>query len=312
MKNSESLGGGKEFDRIRQIWNTLGDRAEAGGDDCAIVELGLELMAISTDSSVEGTHFQKGWLSFQEIGWRATAAALSDLAAVAADPRGVLVSLGVPEGTPDEFVVDLMDGAGEATNHVGAKIWGGDLFRSERIVVDVTVVGTFSGPPVRRSGASPGDTLWVTGALGGAADAVASLMGGQEPEESCRRAFAKPEPRSKQSFWLRDRGATSMIDVSDGVVSDLGHLLAASGVSGTLKVDSVPRAPGATAVECELTGGEDYELLFTMPGRIDISEEFQYEFGLAATRVGHVEAGEGITILRYGQPYVPINGFRHF
>ncbi|MFC1640361.1 thiamine-monophosphate kinase, partial [Gemmatimonadota bacterium] len=118
--NLTPLGDGSEFDKIRAIWGALGERGAGGGDDCAIVDVGGERLAISTDMAVEGTHFRTDWLSPREIGWRAGAAALSDLAAVAATPLGVLVSLGVPPDFPDGSVVSLMDGLGAVAEKVGA------------------------------------------------------------------------------------------------------------------------------------------------------------------------------------------------
>jgi thiamine-monophosphate kinase len=307
------LGAGREFDRIRKIWQALGASGTGGGDDCAIVEVGSELIAISVDSSVEGTHFERGWLSHLEMGRRAAAASLSDLAAVAADPRGVLVSLGVSPEVPDEFVSDIMEGVGDVAASVGSKVWGGDLYRSEKIEIGVTVVGNFDGVPMLRKGASIGDSIWVTGTLGGAAEAVGALQTGREPEESCRQKFVSPTPRIAHAKWIRDRGASAMIDVSDGIASDVTHVLTASGVAGVVDSEKILRQPGAESLDCELTGGEDYELLFTMPdGNNSMSDTFEKTFGIPLTKIGRVLEGTGLTILRDGVPFTPARGFRHF
>lgn len=312
MTDNLEMGNGAEFDRIRKIWQVLGSRGAAGGDDCAIVEFGAELLAISVDCSVEGTHFQCGWLSHREMGWRAGAAAISDLAAVAAVPRGIVVGLGVSEELPDEFVSDIMDGVGAVADSVGAKVWGGDLYRSNTISIGVTVVGSFDGSPVRRQGASPGDSIWVTGLLGGAASAVSAFLEGRQPEESCRTRFANPVPRVAPARWLGNRGATAMIDLSDGLLSDLGHLVAASGIAGVVESELVPRLPDADLFDSELTGGEDYELLFTMPDDDTLIAEFENRFGLSLTCIGRISDGTGVTILRGGESYTPAHGFRHF
>lgn len=312
MSNMLEMGKGAEFERIRKMWRVLGSRAVGGGDDCAIVQLGAELMAISVDCSVEGAHFERGWLSHREMGWRAGAAALSDIAAVAAAPRGILVGLGVSQEMPDEFVSDIMDGVGAVADSVGAKVWGGDLYKSDTISISVTVVGDFDGAPVRRKGASVGDSIWVTGLLGGSATAVSAFLDGRQPEESCRARFVNPEPRVAQARWLGNRGATAMIDISDGLLSDLGHLVAASSVAGDVDSERIPRLAGADLLDSELTGGEDYELLFTMPDGDTIVDEFESQFGLSVTCIGQIRKGTGVTIARDGEPYTPAPGFRHF
>jgi len=212
----------------------LGDAVVGAGDDCAIVELGAERLALSIDLSVEGVHFRLGWMSPAEVGWRAAAAALSDLAAVAASPSGILVSLGVPDGWPEEHVAEVMEGAAAAARATGAVVWGGDLIRNQRLIVDVAVVGKVEGRPVLRRGARVGDELWVTGALGGPAAALKAWEARQEPDAMARERFARPTPRVAEARWLRDRGATALIDLSDGLVADATHLAAASLVRCTI------------------------------------------------------------------------------
>src|SRR5207245_1576957 len=161
------------------------------------VPLGSTTLALSIDLSLEGVHFRTDWLSFKDIGWRATAAALSDLAAEGAEPIGILVSLGTPadEGrrTTDN-AAEIMAGVGAAAQSVGARVLGGDLVRSPRYLVDVCVLG-IARRPVRRAGARPGQGLWVTGALGGAALGLAQLRDGRRPTAALFRRFAHPEPR---------------------------------------------------------------------------------------------------------------------
>lgn len=309
-----ALGPGPEFDRIRRAWARLGSRVVGAGDDCAFIDVGSSRLALSSDLSVEGTHFRLGWLTPLEIGWRATAAALSDLAAVAARPLGVLLSVALPAEWPEEHFSDLMEGAGEAVAAVGAVIWGGDLVRGERVAVDVAVVGLLEGEPVRRSGARVGDELWVTGMLGGPFCAVAAWNARAQPEQSARERFAHPVPRVAEARWLRERGARAMIDVSDGLAADAGHLAAASGVGWVIDLDLVPVHPAADVVEEALVSGEEYELLVALPaGTVpSVGEAFRARFGLPLTRIGVAEAAAGVRVLRRGKAVELPPSFAHF
>lgn len=308
-----ALGPGGEFDRIRAIWRRLGARMDGAGDDCAIVELGADRLAISTDLAVEGTHFRLGWLEAREVGWRAAAAALSDLAAVAAQPAGVLVSLGVPREWPGALVSEVMDGVGEVAASVGARVWGGDLVAAERVVVDMVVVGRVE-TPLLRSGAKPGDALWVTGALGGPAAALGAWLEGREPDRAARERFAAPVPRVREAAWLRDRGARAMIDLSDGLVADAGHLAAASGIGWEIDADRVPVHAAAADPGAALVSGEEFELLVALPADAGagLAEAFVAAFGLPLTRIGRAAAGAGIRVVRDGRPVDVPRGFAHF
>jgi thiamine-monophosphate kinase len=309
-----ALGPGAEFDRIRHALARLGSAAQGSGDDCAFVQIGAERLALSCDLTLEGTHFKLGWLSPEEIGWRATAAALSDLAAVAAQPLGVLLSVAVPSDWPEEHFADLVGGAGDAAGAAGAVIWGGDLVRGERVAVDVMVTGRLAGEPVRRAGAAVGDELWVTGTLGGPFCAVAAWNAGQEPERTARQRFAHPLPRVAEGEWLRQRGARAMIDVSDGLVADARHLAAASGVGWAIDPDRVPLHPAAEVVEAALVSGEEYELLVALPAGqgAALAEAFRGHFHLPLTRVGTAEREPGVRVLRAGKPVCLAPMFEHF
>lgn len=316
MSNTEhtSLGPGAEFDRIRQALARLGSNAVGAGDDCAFVEVGAERLALSSDLTIEGTHFRAGWLAPVELGWRATAAALSDLAAVAARPLGVLTSVAVPAEWPEEHFADLMEGVGEAARSAGAVVWGGDLVRADRVVVDVLVAGRLDGEPVRRSGAQVGDELWVTGVLGGPFRAVAAWNAGTEPDETARARFTHPVPRVREALWLKDRGARAMIDVSDGLVADAGHLAAASGVGVVIDPDRVPLHPAVEVVDEALASGEEYELLLALPpgAGAAAAQAFRAAFDLPLTQVGVVEQGAGVQLRRRSGPVNLPPLFGHF
>jgi thiamine-monophosphate kinase len=289
------------------------------GDDCAVIA--APRIAISVDLSMEDVHFRREWLSAEEIGYRAAAAALSDLAAMAASPIGVLASLALPSTDLPETGEELMGGVREAVEEVGGTILGGDLVRSlSTLVLDIVALGAVERP-VLRSGARPGDELWVTGELGGAAAAVASWEEGQEPEPAARLAFARPRPRTREALWLAERDALhALLDLSDGLAGDARHLAAASRVGVIIDETRVPVHPAAArtgrGLELALAGGEDYELcLAAPPGLIGgLAPEFSGIFGLALHRVGEIVAGEEVRLRRVDGRIEELeaSGFKHF
>jgi thiamine-monophosphate kinase len=303
---------------LRAIFVSLGATGRGLGDDCALIRIGAHTLALSIDLSLEGVHFRTDWLSFREIGWRATAAALSDLAAEGAQPLGVLVSLGVPggRGSGDAGRVDpgaeIMLGVGAAVRHVGAHVLGGDLVRSRRYLVDVCALGVVRRP-VRRRGARPGDGVWVTGRLGGAGLALAALRSGRRLAPALRRRFAHPVPRIAAGAWLARRGAHAMIDVSDGLAADAGHLAAASGVRLALELERLPCWPGVTPLAAARSG-EEYELLVALPPRFGERDAraFRRATRLPLTRIGRCVVGRGIRMTHHGRPATPPAGFDHF
>jgi thiamine-monophosphate kinase len=304
-------GRGKgEFDRLREIFARLGPRAGELGDDCALIPLGGTTLALSIDCSLEGVHFRTDWLTFEEIGWRAAAAALSDLAADGADPLGVLVSLGLPAetrhptpGTRDP-AVDIMDGVAAAAQSVGAKVLGGDLTRSEQYLVDVCVLGT-AERPVRRAGARAGDGVWVTGRLGGAALALAGFRAGTRPGGTLGGRYSHPEPRVAAGRWLAAHDATAMIDVSDGLAADAGHLAAASGVGLEIALERLPCWEGVAPLAAAASG-EEFELLVTLPASFKGKPDFEL------TRIGECLHGGGVRLLEGNTPVALPAGYDHF
>lgn len=325
------LGPGAEFDLIRRFYPVdtsagavlrLPDAVRVGsGDDCAIVR--GEGIALSMDIAVEGVHFLREWLQPEEIGYRATAAALSDLAAVAATPIGVLASLAIDES---EFHIAprIMDGVRAAAAGARAVLLGGDMSRTAGpIVADIVVVGNALRPVLRR-GAVAGDSLWVTGELGAAGAAVRAWKAGGAPEPAARLAFALPTPRIAEAIWLATRGAVdALIDISDGLAGDAGHLAAASAVRIILDAASVPIHPTVHAhtpdhehaLRLALTGGEDYELCFAAPpGAVErILDEFVDTFAVPLTCVGTVHSGAGVMLRANGTvAELPYSGHDHF
>jgi thiamine-monophosphate kinase len=291
------LAGGPEFDFIRAVLqnaSTSHPLVRVGpGDDCALVGE----LALSIDASVENTHFRRAWLSPPEIGWRAVAAALSDLAAVAAEPVGVLVSIVMPPGDRAAYAENAMQGAIEAAEANGAVLLGGDTTAGLMLALDVVAVGR-AVPPVLRSGAKAGDEVWVTGRLGGAAAAVSAWLAGGNPAAAARARYARPQPRIREALWLRERLAlNALIDLSDGLLGDVAHIASASDCRIIIDSASVPidAEAGATYTQA-VSGGEDYELCFTTsPGQVDqMKAAFEQTFNVALTRVGSVEQGSGV------------------
>ena len=314
------FGPGEEFDLIRRLVNPA-DLLPTGvslgpGDDAAVLEGGWVL---STDLSLEGVHFRRAWLEDQEIGFRAVSCALSDLAAMAAVPVGVFISMAAND---EEEVEALQSGCREAASEVGAVILGGDLSNtSGPVFIDVVSLGSANRPGLR-SGAVAGNDIWVTGRLGASSTAVRVWQCGGEPPPEARKAFAQPSPRCDEGHYLVERGiASALIDLSDGLAGDSAHLAAASGVQIVLEEAQVPVAPIAgevlgpeEALQAALHGGEDYELCFAAgPDAVDPSY-FQDHFGLEITRVGYVREGSGVWIDRGGSQPEPLmrSGFDHY
>jgi thiamine-monophosphate kinase len=305
------IGRGGEFDLIRSLQARWGPLAVGLGDDAAVLSAPRgERIVVSTDAAVDGVHFKREWLSLREIGHRAAAAALSDLAAMAATPLGVLVAFTTPSGSATELA-DIADGIGDAVRMAGTAIVGGNLSSGPALSVTTTVIGS-AFAPLTRSGARIGDAIYVTGHLGGPAAALRSLLGDGRPRADHRARFATPTPRLQEARWLAVRGATAAIDVSDGLARDAGHLAAASGVSLRIDVDRVPVLDGATFDDA-LGGGEEYELLVTLADSVD-DAAFASAFGLPLTRIGSVvekaAAGEAL-LMRAGKRVAAPRGYDH-
>ena len=321
-----SLAPGGEFDLIRSFQGVgppPGAEVLVGsGDDCAVLESGW---VVSTDAFLEDVHFRRGWISFDEAGYRAVTAALSDVAAMAARPVGVLVALGLPDAEAPRVAEGFRSGIGRACERARCPLIGGDLTRSPGpVVVNVAALGR-AERPILRSGARVGDEVWVTGALGASAAAVRRWKRGHEPDPPLRRAFASPIARLEEARWLAGRiRVTALIDLSDGLVGDMGHIAAASGVSIALDPALVPVARAAVtaagsrrrAMPLALAGGEDYELAFTVrPGSAEsVAAGFHRRFGVSLTRVGIVAGGAGVRLEGDGaDEFDPGSmGFDHF
>lgn len=289
-------------------------------DDAGVVSLpGGGSLVVSVDTVVERVHFDLALCSPADVGWKALMGALSDLAAVGADPLGALVALCVPSGSGSgELAVGVMGGVAEAAAASGCAVVGGDVSSAAQVVVSVTVLGTverIGPPPVPRSGGQPGDVIMVTGPCGGSAAGLrllrASAAESQTAESQTaesRTAYRRPVARLAEGTLARRAGARAMIDVSDGLALDLHRLADASGVG--FQLDSVPVAEGATLEEA-LGGGEDYELVVV--GDEEVSDALAAELveaGLRpAFRIGTLVDDPGIRLLTGEQ--LPQSGWQH-
>ncbi|MFN2572596.1 MAG: thiamine-phosphate kinase [Gemmatimonadales bacterium] len=318
-----NLGPGREFDRIRGILQRIGallPDTDSLGDDCALVPMGDQTLAVSIDASLEGTHFRTDWLAFNEIGFRAAGAALSDLAAEGATPIGLLVSLSLPEhksATGADPGVEIMEGVANMASNVGAVILGGDLTRADHYGVHVCVLGMVEHP-VRRSGAREGDALWVTGYLGGAGRALEHFRTGKVMSKSLRNRYACPEPRIEAGRWLATHGASAMIDISDGLAADAQHLAAASEVGIEINLERIPCWEDVDAMAA-LASGEEFELLLTMPPAFSdaSASTFRAQTGVQLSRIGSCLRGSGgrrggVRLLDHNKPVPLPAGYDHF
>jgi thiamine-monophosphate kinase len=282
------------------------------GDDAAVLAAPDRRVVATTDVLVEGRHFRRDWSSATDVGVRAAAANLADVAAMGAVSTALLVGLSVPLDLDSQWVLDLADGLAEEAQRAGAVVVGGDLVRGEQVTVAVTALGDLQGrDPVTRAGARPGDLVAVAGRLGWAAAGFAVLSRGFRSPRVLVDAHRRPAPPYDEGPRAADLGATAMVDVSDGLVSDLAHLAAASEVCVRLDRDAffVPpeltdtaRALNADPVQWLLTGGDDHALVATFPADVDLP--------MAWSVVGRVDAGEGVLV--DGAPWPGPPGWRSF
>jgi len=306
MSDEIPLGPGAEFDAIRQMLARWGDRAVGIGNDAAVVRLPRgDALVASVDATIEGQHFRREWLSSREVGYRAVTAALSDLAAAAAKPVGVLVALALPRSWRADLD-DIADGIGDAIDAANARILGGNVSDAETLSITTTVLGSAFTALTRR-GAHAGDRVYVTGTLGGPGAVLDRLLRGEAPGVH-RQRFARPRARLAESQWLADRGVTAAIDVSDGLLADLRHLAAASAARIELDAQRVPRLPEVTP-EQALSSGEEYELIVTAPSAFD-TEEFERGFGIPLTEIGTVAGGSAGVDVR-GARVADVTGWNH-
>ena len=322
---------------IELFRGTYGGVARTGelpiGDDAAVVRVPGGRAVLSTDLLVEGTHFSLAYFRPEEVGGRALSANLSDLAAMGADPVCYLVALAAPPATPVATVDAIYRGMAAAARPSGIRLMGGDTCRGERLTLCLTVVGAVGrGKPVSRAGARPGDLLYVTGSPGWSRLGLALLRGGRPSRPSgwrreAMRAHLLPEARWREGRAAARSGAVAaMIDVSDGIITDLSHLLESDGLGAVLAEESFPvsrsfraasAALGIDPLDAFLGGGEDYELLMAVrPARRARFLRAARSFPSGATRIGAVTKAAGIRVRRADGSWIEgaalPSGFGHF
>jgi thiamine-monophosphate kinase len=357
MKENRRIQGTKRPDRLPSrkpselvLLEQIRSRAACGsshgvrlgiGDDCALLRLRAgEEMAVTTDLSIAGRHFRLDMHPAESVGHRALARGLSDLAAMGARPVAAFLSLGLPReltkpsGRSPSWISRFYDGLLALAEAYETPLAGGDLAESPVAVADIVLVGAVPrGKALLRSGAQPGDLIYVTGSLGGAAaglESLAELAAASEPAakpparpkplriprdfESLLAPHLYPQPRIEQGLWLRRRGLpTAAIDLSDGLSTDLAHLCAESGVAAEVEAAQLPVRSGAS-IEQVFNGGEDYELLFTAPSAARMPRSVA---GVPVTRIGRVlRARKGSPLITLvmpqgKQPLEP-HGWEHF
>jgi len=321
-----------EFGLLARLIAQVGARPAAPGeimgpgDDAAVLDLSPgERLVATTDILLEEVHFSRKWFAPRDIGWKAAVANISDIAAMGASPRWLLVGLALPADVTVEAAEEVQAGFLDAGRQYGATLVGGDISASRSgLVVAGLALGVVSGEPLLRSGARPGDALAVTGALGGSGAGLAVLRAGgpvSEQEEQLAQRHLRPRARVEEGLALRQSGLVhAMLDVSDGVAADALRLAEASGVRAVIEAARVPLAEGAKAsaerLGCDvnewgLSGGEDYELLLaTGPDAVDGLSEMLARLGCSLTVIGRCEAGEGVCIS--GHERSIRGGFDHF
>jgi thiamine-monophosphate kinase len=288
------------------------------GDDAAVVALpgvagGHASLLLTTDAVVAGVHIDLAVVGLADVGWKALTVAISDIAAMGGTPAHALVAVGAPPGTDLD---EIAAGIGEAAEHWCCPVVGGDLTSASEVMVSVAVTGSLEGPAhaVLRSGARPGDALYVTGRLGASAaglrllrDGPASVPALDETERAALElAHRRPRARLAEGLAAREAGATAMMDISDGLGIDLDRLARASGVGFVL--DEVPVAPGATPEEAR-SGGEDYELLIAAPDDGSLPDRFGVVGLRPPHRIGVCTADGGER--RLGDGTLEATGYEH-
>ena len=307
-----------EFEIIRRISDTLPPAPPEVlvpiGDDCAVLRLGDRTWVAASDMLVSGHHF-KDWAAPEDVGYKAVAVNVSDVAAMGGTPRFVLASGGAPD---PGATLRCMQGILEACRDFGVYLLGGDTTRAGALTVDVAILGELDAPPVLRSGARPGDLLAVTGELGASVAGLLALENGRVEPERLVGKHLRPEPRVQAGRVAARVGVGTMIDLSDGLASDVRHICERSGVGCRVDLGSLPVA-GDTREFLEslgrdpeilaASGGEDYELLMAV--REPVLEALAGSVEVPVTVIGEVTDG-GVTFERGGEPAEGLSGWDHF
>jgi thiamine-monophosphate kinase len=326
-----------EVELIRRIRETIVESGVAGdpadipigiGDDAALLRVPRGHVIVTTDHAVEGVHFLPDRVSARAVGRRAMAANVSDIAAMGGQPRYAVVALALPKDTEAEWVIEMYRGMAERCRESGVALVGGDVSGAPVRVVEITLFGVparyADGAPLvlRRDTARPGDRVAVTGRLGGAGGGM-RVVYSDRPEgerQDLANAFLHPPVRVQEAQALLDAGVRTAMDLSDGLVTDLSKLCAASGLAARIRPEALPLHPALReafsddAVALALSGGEDYEILFTCPA--DVLERVRAALPCPVTEVGEVvegAPGQVVLVDSAGREMTPDRtGWAHF
>jgi thiamine-monophosphate kinase len=285
------------------------------GDDCAVLRIpaGHEVL-VTTDFTLEDVHFRREWHPPEVVGWRCMTRGLSDIAAMGGEPRAAFLSLALGRDTPLRWVNGFLSGLLEAGAEFRVTLAGGDTAQSASgIAADIVLVGSVpKGKAVLRSGARPGDGIYITGELGGSAAALARMRKGKVRAADYERHF-HPTARVEVGQWLR-RTASAMIDISDGLSTDLEHICEESGVGAQIEMAAIPRAwvgrpARQVGLDLALHGGEDYELLFTSAKKIPAKVG-----GVPVTQIGRITRRRGMELVEGDGHHrrLVVRGWEHF
>ena len=309
-----TLADAGEFGLISALTQALsqGEHVLVGpGDDAAVLRVKTGHVVVSTDLMVEGRHFRRDWATAEDVGHRAAAQNLSDINAMGGRATALTVSFAAPPDLPVAWALELADGIAAECALVGASVVGGDLTAADQVMIAVTALGQVAGEPVQRSGARVGDVVAIAGRQGWSAGGLGVLARGFRSPRKLVDAYKRPEPPYGAGAQAAALGATSMIDVSDGLLADVGHLADASGVavditSGSFEIaeplQAVGAALGADPLRFILTGGDDHALVATFPDGALLPEGW--------SAIGRVGEGSGVTV--DGATYDGPTGHTHF
>lgn len=281
------------------------------GDDAAVLRIRNGHVVVSTDLMVEGRHFRRDWASAEDVGHRAAAQNLSDINAMGGTAHSLTIGLAAPADLPAQWALDFARGFAAECAGLGASVVGGDLTRADEIVIAVTVIGACTQAPVVRSGASAGDVLALAGRQGWAAGGLAVLGRGFRSPKALVEAYRRPQPPYAAGRIAAEAGASAMIDVSDGLLAEAGHLAEESGVAIDVRrsafdlaepLVAVGAALGVDPLQFVLGGGDDHALLATFPAATDVPDGWLV--------IGEVAEGSGVTV--DGGDYEGPTGWTHF
>lgn len=300
------LGEARMIARIRTRHQEVFGEKDGIGDDAALLPVGKGPLLLSTDTFVEGVHFDLSFMDGADAGWRSLAGALSDLAAMGAEPRGHLLALSLPEALPEATFMSLTQGLASMAEEAKSPLLGGNLTRSSAIQVTVTVVGE-AERPVWRLGGQPGDVLAVTGALGQAALALKEFQAKRTPRPDLAQALLRPRPKLRAGVLLARSGARALTDITDGLYPDLCALFSPGCPGANVDPAAVPLprwGDPEEALRLALFGGDDYELLVALPpDRVLAARHALADEGMSLTPIGQLSDLPGLRL--NGHPIDP-------